>query len=130
MLMVTKKKKQNSNSYWMKFGGSIRKMNFGGLGFDSGGSGSWAGGTEPLYTGQQRQHTLNGSTISLFNPQYIPGHQRGGSSNSSNEGDFVYRNKPKTKYAFKSVKNKKAFTEVQRCLDAAIAVIESEKITA
>lgn len=36
----------------------------------------------------------------------------------------------KTKYAFKSVKNKKAFAEVQRCLDAAISVIESEKITA
>ena len=36
----------------------------------------------------------------------------------------------KTKYTFKSQKNKKAFSEVQRCLEAAIAVIESEKITA
>ena len=36
----------------------------------------------------------------------------------------------RTKYAFKSVKNKKAFTEVQRCLDAAISVIESEKTIA
>lgn len=110
--MAKKKKKNSSDDYWMKFGGALRKMNMGGdYQMNSMGGSDVMGGSEqivnqfspeyvphnPIYTsaGSGKVHTTNGSTITPTNPQYVPGHQVGGSPNSSNysnSNDYVYRN--------------------------------------
>ena len=97
MLMAKKKKQNTSENYWMKFGGSLRKMNLGGVNFDPGGeAAAWNGWTTPLFPGQQRQHVTKGTVISPTNPQYIPGEQRGGSSSSPPSRDYVYPIKDRT----------------------------------
>ncbi len=110
---MAKKKKNSSDNYWMKFGGELRKMNMGGFDDNAMGSGynySTSNSLTPEYvefnptytsSGSGTKHVLNGSTITPSNPQYVPGHQRGGSPNImhnsgsspySNSNDYVYRN--------------------------------------
>jgi len=78
---MANKKKKRSNSYWMKFGGATRKMYRAG--------GDWTGGREDI-TGMGMTHLTNGSVISPYNPQYIPGVQLGGSDAPAPSGDYVY----------------------------------------
>ena len=68
--MANKKKKKQSNSYWMKYGGTSRKM--------YGTGGDWTGGRDSMYTmsaGRPMVHELTGLPISPMSPQYVEGEQ-------------------------------------------------------
>lgn len=100
--MANKKKQNISENYWMKFGGSLRKMNFGGDWSTPGGD--WTGGREidrVMGADSSMFHELTGKPITPWYPQYVPGHQRG-RSNPERGSDFVYRNggKPKSEFGF------------------------------
>ena len=122
--MASKKKKKNSNSYWMKYGGTPRKMNLGGdwaegiSGFFNEElaigreeelfpfKGDWSGGRSSQFTmgpGNRMLHELTGRMVGPGYPQYEPGHQRG-RSNPEREWDYVYENggDPTTDPTFKA----------------------------
>jgi len=61
--------------------------------------GDWTGGREDI-TGMGMAHLTDGSLISPYNPQYVPGVQMGGSEASNPSGDYVYRQNAKKPIRF------------------------------